>query len=144
MRSNVDDMRSGTCQLGNLREVLVSRDQHKIVLKRHRGDPKIVVGDGSAGPLELYEQSGVLLGRIPVWKQESHRRFGEKGSQNNLVPLDSAAAVEASLNLGKYNQRHPYFVASSEPLGQRRVALEKIGQPIRVERDPHFHLSQST
>jgi hypothetical protein len=42
-------------------EVPVPRNQPQVVLQRDRGDPEIVVGNRSAGPLELNKQPGVVL-----------------------------------------------------------------------------------
>jgi hypothetical protein len=64
-------------QLRNRFEMPVSRDQPKIMFKRERGDPQVVIGNRSACALKLDKQPGVVLRRFTARQQNSDGRFGE-------------------------------------------------------------------
>ena len=60
-----------------------------------------------------------------------------------IAPSSLASAQEPCLDLAHYDQRKPDLVANSEPGGEFGVSSEEIGEPVRVDRDPHFHLFRS-
>ena len=129
-------------------EMLIAGDQHEIVFQDQRRNPKIVVGNRRAGAFELHEQPRIVLGGFPRREQDSDRGLGQEASEKDFVAMLLRAAVESRLDLGQDHQREPDFVAFAQPVGQLRVALKQIGEPVGVERHshsapPHFHLSQS-
>src|SRR5258707_11118147 len=84
-----------------------------------------------------------MLWRFPVRKQNVDGRLCEQPLQHAFIAVLLSTTVESGLDLGENNQRNPYLVTDSEPLGERSVALEKIREPVGIQRDSHFHLSQS-
>src|SRR5580692_3727809 len=113
------------------------------MLQHECRNPEVVVRDRRSSAFELYEQSRVVLSRFPRRKQNSDRRFGQKALEKNLVPVLLGAAMKSSLDLGQDDQRNPDFVAFAQPVSQFGVALKQIGEPVGVQGDSYFHLSQS-
>ena len=56
----------------------VACDQDEVVLQGERGDPKVVVRDGSGRAFELNEKARVVLGCFAAGEQNCDRRFGEQ------------------------------------------------------------------
>ena len=43
----------------------------------------------------------------------------------------------------QHDERNPNFVTRAKKRRKRGISLEQVGQPVRVESNPHFHLSAS-
>lgn len=68
-------------QLGYALEMLVTGDQYQVMLQHECGDPEVVVGNGRARALQLNEQPGVMLRRLPAREQDPNGVLGEQLSQ---------------------------------------------------------------
>ena len=121
----------------------VPRDQDQVMLQRKRADPQIVIWNRSTRTLQLNEQPGVLLGCLAAWKQYPYGLFCEEPPQQTLVSMRPVAAIKPCLDLGKHDHGNPDFNTDGEEFRQLGIAFEKVRQPVGVERDSHFHLSQS-
>ena len=84
-----------------------------------------------------------MLGRFPPRKQDIHRRFCQEGTQKKLVAVLLGASMKSRLDLSQNDQRNPDFIAFAQTISQLRIALKQIGEPVGVQRNSYFHLSQS-
>src|SRR6266542_2512261 len=84
-----------------------------------------------------------MLRRLSAREENSDSRFGQKVLQNGGVSMLLRPAIKTRLDLTEHDQRNPNLVTVAKPLGQCGVALKQVHEAIRVERDCHFHLSQS-
>src|SRR5580700_10805811 len=121
----------------------VARDQHQIVLQCERRDPEIVVRHRRSGALELHKQARVMLRRFPRRKQNSDRGPSQEILQKNLVAVLLGAAKKSRFDLCQDHQGQPDLIAFAQPVSQPGVTLKQIGEPVGVQDDSYFHLSQS-
>src|ERR1700685_69227 len=84
-----------------------------------------------------------MLGRFPPRKQNIHRGLGEEAGEKDFVPVLLRAAIKSRLDLRHDDQRDPDFIAFAQTVSQLRIALKQIGEPVGVEGNSYFHLSQS-
>jgi hypothetical protein len=121
----------------------ISGNETKIVLQSERGDPKIVVRNWSSGSLELNEKARIVFRRFLAEKQYAYGGLGEHSVQQDFIPALLSATKKTGLHFAQDNERNPDLFRSLQFLGKFRIATEQIGDPIGIERNPHFHLSGS-
>lgn len=121
----------------------ITRDENQIVFESKGGDPDVVVGDGSTRSLELNKKASIVFGGFSSGQQHRYCRPSEKASEERFIANLLIATVKAGFHFRQDNQRDLDFVAEREPVGECGIALKEVGQPIGIEGDPHFHLSQS-
>jgi hypothetical protein len=83
--------------------MLVSSDEHQVMFERECRDPQVVIGNGSAGALELNEYTRIVLCRFPARKQNINGLLSEESLQHALVAVLLSTTVESSLDLGENN-----------------------------------------
>lgn len=110
----------------------VPRDQYQIMFQRERGDPQVIGGNWRARALELDEYTRVMVRRFPAWKQYSNSRLGEELTKESLVPMLLSSSQEPRLDFCENHQRNPNLIASPQPIRERGVTLEEIGEPVGI------------
>src|ERR1039458_10599923 len=63
--------------------------------------------------------------------------------KQRLILRLAGAPIKPRFHFGQHDERNPNFVTRAKKRRERGISLEQVDQPVRVESNPHFHLSAS-
>ncbi len=111
-------------------------------------DPHIVGRDGSALLPQLPVNSAVMMRGLFIGIEHTDARLQQKAAQDSLVARSRAAHNkpahgEAGAQFSQHDEGQPDFIGEFDRFDNRHVAPAKVGIAVRIERQPHRHISSS-
>jgi NAD(P)-dependent dehydrogenase (short-subunit alcohol dehydrogenase family) len=118
------------------------------MLQNEGRDPHVVGRDGSALLSQLPVNRAVMMRGLFIGVEHTDAGLQQKTAQDSLVARSRAAQNKPAhgktgAQFSQHDERQPDFIGVFDRFDNGRIAAAEVGIAVRVERQPHRHISSS-